>query len=70
MSTIESPGSLIDFISRHVEGGSVDVTEQYFKQFDEYRQALADEAGISTEELHYAGRSTVIGAILSESGVE
>ena len=70
MSTIESPGSLNDFISRQTEGVSVDITEQYFKQLDEYRQALADEAGISTEELHYAGRSPVIGAILSEAGVE
>jgi len=51
MLKLENPGSIIEFASRN-NLSPEEVTENYSRELDIYRKAIAQSMGISLEELH------------------
>lgn len=69
MSTIETPGSLSDFQQSYSELPYEEVKSMYDSTLGAYRKHLAEQVGLTVEDLHDRGFS-VVNAILKEAGVE
>ncbi len=69
MSTIETPGSLSDFQQSYPGLPYEEVKSMYDSTLGAYRKNLAEQAGITVEDLHDRGFG-VVKAILKEAGVE
>jgi hypothetical protein len=69
MTTIESPGSFLNFQEQHPELPNEEIKMAYSSVLAEYRHQLADQAGITVEDLHDRGAGFGT-AVLAEAGVE
>lgn len=70
MPAIESPGSIREFVGSRPELDKDQAQAEYFRELATYRESLAVAVGVSEQELHSMGPSTITQRILSEAGVE